>query len=445
VSTKPALNSFIRIEGEAAMREAETADREMSRGVYRGPLHGVPLAHKDVFDIEGRTSSAGFRTGGPPAHETAPALALLNSAGAINLGALNLDEACASGTGRNRTFGDCRNPRHPDRISGGSSSGSAASVAACQIFGSLGTDTGGSIRWPAAMCGVVGLKPTNGLVSTRGVFPLTRSMDSVGPLARSVADCALILRTVMCADNPDWATSAAERPRYRSMPRNDLRGIRVAVAAGVPFEDIEPDLARCLEDTLAVLQMLGARLIKRRVAMIGDINELHKIVRSHEGAALHGPLIRKYRDRLLSETIDNLSKEPSLSEEQYRRAMAMRRPRLEEFLSGVLDGADILFMPMLPGAAPSRDVILGSRPTAVFLLERYAAFSRLANYLGIPSLALPCGFSSDGLPYSAQLCGRPFDEDMLLTIGSVLERTMWPAARHPKSAGASIPQRCRGC
>jgi aspartyl-tRNA(Asn)/glutamyl-tRNA(Gln) amidotransferase subunit A len=296
---QPKLNCFIRVTADAAREQARAADRAVKAGQRLGPLHGVPLAHKDMFYRAGEVCSCGskIRAAFVPDH-TATVLARFDAAGALELGRLNLAEFALGPTGHNDHFGRCRNPWHPEHITGGSSSGSGAAVAAGLAFGALGSDTGGSVRLPAAVCGIAGIKPTLGRVSRYGAMPLSQSLDCIGVLARSVGDCARLLSVIAGADDRDGMSSRQPVEDYeRGLEDAAGFGALAGVTIGVPdryyYDGVDPEVAELLAASRALLEKRGARIVDVPVGDHGMINDLAGAVVMAEGAALHLPWLRE--------------------------------------------------------------------------------------------------------------------------------------------------------
>ena len=300
---QPKVNCFISLEADAALNAADRADEEILEGRWRGPLHGVPLAHKDAFDRTGKITTAGSKVLDQPARFSATIMERLEAAGALHLGTLNLDEFATGGTGENEHFGRCLNPLDLGHIPGGSSAGSGAAVAARLVYGALGTDCGGSIRYPASMCGVVGLKPTFGRVSRHGAFPLSWTMDCIGPLARSVEDCALIMRVIAGPDVNDPTVQDCEVPDYAALLRRELRGVRVGVAAGDPFQDVDPELETLLREASVVLRDLGAELVEITVPDVELMDDLQMVLMKCDAATMYGRLLRTRIDEFSTAAI----------------------------------------------------------------------------------------------------------------------------------------------
>ena len=291
---QPAINCFIESEPDDALAAADAADREISSGRRRGDLHGVPLAHKDVFYREGVPVTSGMRVLDAPVSYTATVIERLDGAGAINLGRLNLDEF--AGLGNNEHFGRCVNPWSPEHISGGSSSGPAAAVAARLAGGGLGSDAGGSIRMPAAMCGVVGLKPTFGLVSRHGNVHTTWSVDCLGPLTRTVEDCALVLQAIAGHDPEDPTTARVRVPDYKASLSTDLKGTTIARAVGPPFDAVDDEIASLMTESLEVLKDLGAEIVDVSVPNVEPLNDLQQVLTKAERATIYSRTLRTRPD-----------------------------------------------------------------------------------------------------------------------------------------------------
>ena len=291
------LNAFVRVAAERALEEARTAERELAAGAVRGPLHGVPLALKDLFDTAGLATTAGSRilAGNVPARDAA-AVARLRGAGLVLLGKTNLHEFAFGVTTDNPHHGPCRNPWDRGRSPGGSSGGSGAALAAGLCAASLGTDTGGSVRIPAAACGVVGLKPTLGRVSRRGVVPLAWSLDTVGPMARTVEDVALLLAAVAGPDPEDEACSVRPGEDYCRELEAGVSGLALGVPQEWFFDGVEPDIVAAVQAALAALEREGARRVAVTTPGMAEAHTAHHALLAVEAAAFHGPWLRARPD-----------------------------------------------------------------------------------------------------------------------------------------------------
>jgi aspartyl-tRNA(Asn)/glutamyl-tRNA(Gln) amidotransferase subunit A len=427
------LRAFITVDGDGALAAAWTLEREAAAGAWRGPLHGVPVAHKDLFLIAGLPTSCGTRTadyfvGAPPC----TAVTRLVAAGAVTLGKLNMTELALGPFGDNAHHGDVQNPWRLGHVSGGSSSGSGAAVAAALAAGALGTDTGGSIRLPAACCGVVGLKPTYGRVSRAGVMPLSWSYDHVGPLVRTVRDAALLLGLIAGHDALDATSSRRAVPDYLGRLDRGVRGLRVGVAGGFYAEGLDATVARALAEAMAVLRELGVAVEPVAVPdpgpMVAACN--NPMVRA-ESAAVHSRLLKERPGELQPAVRDRLAPGLTVSAQEYLQGQRLRARFTREFLEVVFSRIDVLVTPTIPEPAPAlADAKAGATADVVARMGRFSRLTRPFNALGLPALSIPCGAAADGRPLAMQLVGRPFEEEALLRLGDAYERaTAWRRRR----------------
>jgi aspartyl-tRNA(Asn)/glutamyl-tRNA(Gln) amidotransferase subunit A len=433
VRLDPTLRAYITVDAEGALAAAAARDREAAAGTWRGPLHGVPLAHKDLCLIPGLPTSCGTRTadyfvGAPPC----TAAARLEAAGALVLGKLNMTELALGPFGDNAHHGDVQNPWRIGHVSGGSSSGSGAAVAAGLAAGALGTDTGGSIRLPAAACGVVGLKPTYGRVSRAGVMPLSWSYDHVGPLARTVRDAALLLAAIAGADPLDATTSGQPVPDYVAGLGGGAAGLRVGVAGGFYADGLDATVTRALAEAVAVLGGLGARVEPLAVPDPAPlVTACSNVMVRAESAAIHWRILKERPAELQPAVRDRLAPGLAVSAQEYLQGQRLRAKLTREFIDLVFSRVDVLVTPTIPEPAPALAQVKAA-PTAD-VIARMGRFSRLTrpfNALGLPALSLPCGATADGRPLAMQLVGRPFDEATLLRLGHAYERaTAWHRRR----------------
>ena len=416
---QPVLNCFISLQAEAALESAAAADAALARGDAPGPLHGVPLAHKDMFYRTGHVTTCGsrIRKDFVPDHDST-ALARLDQAGAIYLGGLNMAEFATGPTGHNEHWGDCRNPWNQAHISGGSSSGSGASVGGRVVYGALGSDTGGSVRLPSACCGVVGLKPTNGLVSRHGLMPLSFTLDTVGPLARTVRDAARITGVIAGHDPLDPTSSRRPVPDYEAALAEGAAGLRIGVPTDY-FYDIASDEVRALmERSLDVFRAAGAEVVEVRVPDIARINHLSNVVLSSEAAAIHEPWIAGRPDDYQEQVRNRYEPGLHVPAVKYIQALSARAGLLREFVDTALAGVDALHTPGIPFPIPTREETnVGGGENMAQMVAGLSWCTRAANYLGGPALIVPCGFTESGLPSAFQLMGRPFSEAALFRLG----------------------------
>ena len=353
---QPVLNCFISLQAEAALESAAAADAALARGDAPGPLHGVPLAHKDMFYRAGHVTTCGsrIRKDFVPDHDST-ALARLHGAGAIYLGGLNMAEFATGPTGHNEHWGDCRNPWNQAHISGGSSSGSGASVAGRVVFGALGSDTGGSVRLPSTCNGVVGLKTTAGLVSRYGIMPLSHTLDTVGPLTRTVRDAARILSVIAGHDPRDPTSSERPVPDYEAALAEGAEGLRIGVPTDY-FYDLATDEVRTLmERSLDVFRAAGAKVVEVAVPDIERINHLSNIILSCEASAIHEPWIANRPDDYQAQVRSRYEPGLHVPAVKYIQALAARAGLLREFMDTALSNVDALHTPGIPFPIPTRE------------------------------------------------------------------------------------------
>jgi aspartyl-tRNA(Asn)/glutamyl-tRNA(Gln) amidotransferase subunit A len=424
---QPTLNAFITVTSDLALKQAREAEREISRGRYRGVLHGIPVALKDLFYTAGVRTTAGskiLRHFVPK--ENATAVDRMREAGAILLGKTNLHEFAFGATSVNPHYGPVRNPWDPERISGGSSGGSAVAVSAGLCLASLGTDTGGSIRVPAAACGVVGLKPTLGLVSTQGVIPLSSTLDHVGPLCRCVEDAALMLGVI--------SGQGVSGPRNRrrsgkitpSLSPEGIRGLRVGVPRQYFFDRLQSEVRRQVLAAHITLEEMGAEMREVKLKGVEQSQDLASGITYPEALAFHWEWLRTRAADYGEDVRTRLQSRSSETAVAYLQALQKRREYAERFRE-VMESVDVLAVPTIPLVAPRFDeneVKFGRSKEII-----RAALLRLnfpANLSGLPAVSLPCGFSAEKLPIGLQLIGRAFDEAALLRVALAYERaTPW--------------------
>jgi aspartyl-tRNA(Asn)/glutamyl-tRNA(Gln) amidotransferase subunit A len=437
--------AFVAVEPKAALAAAAAADRRRREGLPASPIDGVPVAHKDVFLRGARGVTAGssfFRP--PPDAPTATALARLEAAGAVALGTLNLAEFAAYSTGENPHFGDVPNPYDPARIAGGSSSGSAAAVAAGFAFGGLATDTGGSIRNPAALCGVTGLKTTYGLVSRHGVVPRAFSLDTVGVMARSAAGCALLLDAIAGPDPSDPTTAGARATRCAAaLTRPDPAGrLAVPVLPG----DLHPGVRAALEAAVDAFAALGAEIVPAPALDLDRLSGLADAIMKAEAAAVHGRWMRSRPGDYHAPVFARNEAGFHLPAACYVEALAARGPRLDAALASAFAAADVLLLPAVPVPAPRFDEVQASDGASMDgIVRKLTRYLRPINYLGLPALALPCGATGDGLPIALQLVGRPFGEPRLVALGHRYQSSTAWHRRRPRPAASRRRQEQSPC
>ena len=437
---QPSLNLYIRIDGDEALAAAAAADATVARGEALGPLHGVPLAHKDMYYRAGRVVTCGSQIRRNwVADTTSSALERLSAAGALNLGTLNMAEFAMGGTGHNYHFGHCRNPWNVDHVPGGSSSGSGAGVAARLFYGALGSDTGGSIRLPAAFCGVTGIKPTQTRVSRYGAMPLSFSMDNVGPLARTARDCARLLGLVAGADARDPTCSTRPVPDYEAGIGGGVKGMTIAIPTAHYLDNLHADVLAAYEAALDLFRQMGATTIEVDVPDHDRMLAAIHAVISVEAATCHGPWLRKRPGEYSAAVRSRF--EPGLyyPATRYLEALNLRGPMLEAFNAAVFARADIMLTPVLATQVPTLAATdAHSNPDGSRAAAAVARNTRPLNYLGLPALAFPGGFSSNGLPIGLQAVGRAFDEATLFRVGHAYQQeTRWHERLPPLVAGVA--------
>jgi aspartyl-tRNA(Asn)/glutamyl-tRNA(Gln) amidotransferase subunit A len=430
----PRLHAFLRVDADAALRTARIREAEAKAGRSRGPLHGVPLAHKDLFGWGGGAASCGtavpeyFR-----AERDATVLARLEAAGAITLGCLNLSELALGPFGDNAHHGDAETPWRAGHAAGGSSSGSGAAVAAGLAYGALGTDTGGSIRLPAACCGVVGLKPTYGRVSRAGAMPLSWSLDHVGPLARTVRDAAILLGVIAGADPADGTASRRPVPDYLAGLDGSIAGLRVGVPDRFYWDGLDEEVRTAVRAALDALRGLGARVAECPLPDPALLNDLANVIARCESAAVHARVVRESPHVLQPAVRARLEIGLHLSAHDYLQATRLRARATRTFVAEVFREVDVLAAPTIPEPAPALAAVkAGSADEIVRRMGRFSRLTRPWNALGLPALSVPCGFAADGRPVGLQLVGRPFDEATLHPAGHAYEQAAgWWRRRPP--------------
>ena len=411
------LNIVVKGFDDEARNRAEALDEELRQGKDRGPMHGVPVAVKDIFAMTGCLPAAGSGAEIKCGNKDAAVIRKLKASGAIILGTLNLDEFAAGGTGVNLWFGRCKNPLDPRRITGGSSSGSAAAVSAGFCLASIGSDAGGSIRIPAAFCGVYGLKPTYGRVGRSGAVPRTWSMDCIGPLASSVDDLGIVLAAISGFDDDD-PTSRRDsdfiwtRQSFDNLPQigvlSDKSGGHMPLAS--------------YERAVRSIEQSGFPLIPKSLDKLDLYTEYHQRVVKSEAATYHRAVLRGKDSTVAPETVAALRAGMQISAMEYLEAQTHRELLLQEFLDLAMNDVEVLVLPVSYEEAPiyhektSRDAEMINQEFA-----KASIFTRFVNFLGLPAVSLPTGLGPSGLPTAVQLIAKPFEEATMLSIASEME------------------------
>lgn len=402
----PTLNAFITVTAESAVAEAQKAEQKIQSGNWRGPLHGIPIGLKDLIDTAGlRTTAASGVFGDRIPSEDADVVKKLKAAGAVFVGKQNLQEFAYGSSSLISHFGPVRNPVNPEFIAGGSSSGSAAAVASGMCYAAIGTDTAGSIREPASICGVVGLKPSYGLVSTRGIIPLSQSLDHAGPITRSVEDAAIVLDAV-----------AENRESYLQDLKTGIRDFVIGIPRKYFYDDLDPEVGGAVENALAYLAK-NAKSVREVECLI----EHDRTLFNAESSAYHRDKIASSANLYDPETLRRLQSGEGVSDSQYQNAVSHlqeTRKKIGEMFSDV----DLLITPAMPVLTPriaelSNDVSK-LRPTEILLLRN----TRPVNAWGLPAISIPCGTDSRGLPIGMQIIGPPRGEQKVLRAAFAFEQ-----------------------
>ncbi|UPK05817.1 amidase [Bradyrhizobium sp. 170] len=431
------LNATIWLDYEGAVQSARNADDAMKRGGKLGLLHGVPMAHKDMFYRKGKPCTCGspIRKDFVP-EVTASVLARMDMAGAYSFGGLNMAEFAAGGTGHNKEFGDCHNPWNLPYVAGGSSSGSGAAVATRMTYAALGSDTGGSIRLPAAACGVTGIKPTQTRVSRAGVMPLAFSLDNVGPLARTARDCARILSVIAGHDPLDPTSSTEDVPQYEEALNGKADGLKVGVPTTYFLDNTDQPVALAFDEAVGMLISLGAKIKRIPAPLIDAILAYAHILVQVEAAARHAEWMRK-RPQDYAPDISWIYAGYAIPATHYLEALSRRGPILKEFAKEVFGRVDVLATPTIPICLPTlaETDIERRGADAEAKARAISANTKVFNYLGLPTISVNCGFDSNGLPIGLSFTGRPFAEADILKLADAYQQgTDWHKRRPPSLA-----------
>ncbi|HEU4366924.1 MAG TPA: amidase [Methylomirabilota bacterium] len=418
------LRAFITLDAEGALARARALDADLAAGRRHGPLHGVPLAYKDLCHVRGLPTSCGTKTAEYFTSEVeCTAVARLTAAGAVTLGKLNMTELALGPFGDNPHHGDVDNPHKRGHVAGGSSSGSGAAVAARLAFGALGSDTGGSIRLPAACCGIVGIKPTYGRVSRAGVMPLSWSLDHLGPMTRTVRDGALLLE-IIAGPDPHDATSSPRPvgPLAAALDRSPA-GLRVGLPDNYYFDGVRPEVRAAVEEAARALASRGAGVRTLRLPDPAPLVDVAGILARAESAAIHARVARERPHELGAAVRSRLEVGFHISAHDYLQAGRLRARLTREFIAEVFEEVDAVLAPTIPEPAPALEaVVAGSVDDVVRRMGRFSRLTRPFNVLGLPVIAVPCGVSADGRPLGLQVVGRPFDEATVLRLAHAVEQ-----------------------
>jgi aspartyl-tRNA(Asn)/glutamyl-tRNA(Gln) amidotransferase subunit A len=400
----PTLNAFITVTAESALAEAEQAEKDIHSGHWRGPLHGIPIGLKDLIDTSGvRTTAASAVFKDRIPSEDAGVVKKLRAAGAVLVGKQNLHEFAYGGSSVISHFGPVRNPVNPECIAGGSSGGSAAAVACGMCYGAIGTDTAGSIREPAALCGVVGLKPTYGLVSTQGVIPLSISLDHAGPITRTVEDAAILLDTLV-------------ESTYRESLETSVGDLVLGVPKRFFFEDLDGEVALAVEGAIDRLTPLVSTVREIELPVSVD-----RTLQAAESYAYHREMIASAPELYDPETLRRILSGEGITLQEYENALHDLQKQRRE-IAQKFQEIDVFVTPTTPIPAPPISALLKDRallrPAELILLRN----TRPVNVWGLPAISVPCGFTSQGLPIGLQIVGAPGGEEKALQVAHAYER-----------------------
>ncbi len=403
------LNAFITVTADSAMTEARNAENEIARGEWRGPLHGIPVALRDLIDTAGvRTTAASRLFENRVPEEDAEVVRRLRNAGAVILGKNNLHECAYGGSSLVSSFGDVHNPRNTEHIAGGSSGGSAAAVAAGMCYAAIGTDTAGSIREPAALCGCVGLKPTYGRVSARGVIPLSWSLDHVGPINASVGDAAIVLQAIAGYDAHDSCSTNVPVSDYASECNEGAKNLRIGIPRSFFYDDLDDEVQVALERAIATVRTLVAEVREVKLDPPTD-----RVVQLAESYTYHAENVARTPELYQPETLRRIRLGETISAAEYihrRRQLDEERRRASEIFAEI----DLLVTPTTPIPAPAiadlKKDPAALRPAELILLRNTRPF----NVWGLPAISVPCGATRAGLPIGLQIAGPPWGEGSVL-------------------------------
>jgi len=420
------LNAFLEVWEESALEDARVAEAEIAAGRYLGPLHGIPVGLKDLIDVAGAKTTGGSRVlANNMATFDATVVAKLRSAGAIFMGKLNLVEFALGFTGLNSHTGDVKNPWNNERITAGSSSGSAAAVTAGMLPVSLGSDTGGSIRMPAALCGIAGLKPTYGRVSRAGVLDLSWSMDHVGPMTRTTQDCALMMNVLAGHDSRDPASSAQPVPDFTEDLNGGLNGLKIGVPTDYFFDDfVDPEIGASVHASIELMSANGAEVVELSMPWVDKGRAINLGVLLPEAVSVHEKMLAKNAEQYTPAVRSRIQAGFNIPAIDYIRA---KRARLwfNQQMATSMKRIDVLITPSVPIQTPTIAECTPSNGNPGGGGE-IPMFTGVFDVTGQPSHSIPCGYTEDGMPIGMMITGHPFDEKTVLRVGHAYEQlTDW--------------------
>jgi aspartyl-tRNA(Asn)/glutamyl-tRNA(Gln) amidotransferase subunit A len=426
-------NAFITVTRELALKQAAQAEQEILKGDYKGPMHGMPYAAKDLFETKGVRTTCGSKI----LYENFPekdaaVVDKLARAGAVLVGKTNMHEFAFGLTNHNPHYGHAKNPWDPERITGGSSGGSGAAVASGCVPMALGTDTGGSIRIPSSLCGLTGLKPTYGRVSKYGVYPLSWTLDHVGPMAKTAADAAAALNVLAGYDERDPGSIDKPVVDYVKALETDLKGMVIGLVDSLFFEMMDPQVKALVEATKERFQELGAKVVSVSVPDLDKAAQATLLILSSEAASALSGHHRKNPDKLGADVKSRLDAGALHLATHYIDAMRWRRKTQEGF-ARAFEQVDLLLTPGSSITAPMiKDATVELEENDVPVGVALTRCTRIFNLMGLPSLVMPCGFDQKGLPAAVQLAGRPFDEARVLAAGHAYQKSCFKVENWPE-------------
>ncbi len=428
-------NAFITVMAEEALSASRQAEHEIASGRYRGPLHGVPVGLKDLYYTKGVRTTGGSKIkewAEFVPQEDSTVARKLKEAGAIIIGKLNMHEFAAGGTNENPHYGPSRNPWDLERMTGGSSGGSGAAVAASLCTAAMGSDTGGSVRIPSSLCSIVGLKPTFGRISCFGVIPLSWSMDHPGPMTKTAEDAAIVMNAISGYDPKDASTADVPVPDFTESLEKDITGIKVGIPNAYFFDGLDDQVREAVGQAINVLGELGATSEDISFRHIEYSPHLRNTISMVESATYHERLTKAHAEELTPNVRDRLELGLLIPASYYIKSQRARSVIREDFIQA-MKKVDVLVTPTMAITAPrlgQETVTIEGREEQV--LEHIGRFSRPFNQAGLPACTVPCGFTSEGLPIGLQIVGKAFDEAMVLRVAHAYQQaTQWHAKRPP--------------
>ena len=422
---EPSVNAFLEVWSDSARTAARLAEGEIKSGRYIGPLHGIPIGLKDLIDVAERKTTGGSKVlADNIANSDATVVKRLKAAGAILMGKLNLVEFAFGTTGLNPYTGDVKNPWDKTRITAGSSSGSAAAVACGMIPGSLGSDTGGSIRMPASVCGIAGLKPTYGRIPRTGVLDLSWSMDHIGPMARTTEDCALLLNALAGSDNADLTSYAGPTEDFTSQLKKGLGLIRIGVPTNYFFEDpVDPEISEAVLSSINTMVLNGAEVVEVSMPWVDKGRAINLGVIRPEAVSVHESLMAENANLYTPDLRRRIQSGSSITAIDYIHAQRARQ-WFNQQMSESMKQVDVLITPTVPIQTPTIKQCKSDKNGEA--ASQLPMFTSVFDVTGQPSHSIPCGFTSGGMPIGMMITGHPYDEKTVLRVGNAFEKlTRW--------------------